>query len=95
MLAQVGRAGQGRWTRREGNGVNRQEGKGTRSHVALKRKTDKAHVLLSAEQEEAVLVSGEDRHLPKLSNSFHCLCASLRYWFLSLEMLQILKIQVI
>ena len=29
---------------------------GTRSHVGLKRKTDKAHVLLSVEQEEAVLV---------------------------------------
>ena len=78
MPAQVGRAGRGRWTRREGNGVNRQEEKGVRSHVALKRKIDETRVLLSGEQEEVVLVSGRDRHLPKPSNPFRYLCASLR-----------------
>lgn len=58
MLAQVGRAGQGRWTRGEGKGVNKQGDKGMRSHVALKRKIDVTHVLLSREREEVVLVSG-------------------------------------
>ena len=33
-------------------------GKGMRSHVALKRKIDVAHVLLSGEREGVVLVSG-------------------------------------
>ena len=94
MLAQVGRAGRGRWPRGEGSGVKKQ-GKRHEKPRGLEEKNRRSTCPPLQGARRGGSCFWVKRHLPKLSNSFHYLCASLRYWFLSLEMLQILKIQVI